>query len=220
MYQHRWKHAELAAELENLTDEEIITGFSNDSINDRDFEPEESSSDSESDTEDGGNNSDDVVPLANLINGRRWKPVNGDRLTFDTFPNNTGVNPAIAVELAGKDPVDFFNYFINDDIINLFVTETNRFASQKIIGITNSGNQTGKERIAKWVDTNPLEMRKFLGIIIWMCLLQVPQLRDYWSKDLLYQNNISKIMSRNRFENILSMFHTCDNESPRDMKDK
>ncbi|XP_050313671.1 uncharacterized protein LOC126748459 [Anthonomus grandis grandis] len=189
----------------------------------KDFEPEESSSDSESDTEDGGNNSDgdpdDVVFLANLINGQRWKPVNGDRLTFDTFPNNTGVNPAIAVELAGNH-VDFLNYFINDDIINLFVTETNRFASQKIIGITNSGNQTGKERIVKWVDTDPLEMRKFLRIIIWMGLLQVPQLRDYWSKGLLYQNNIPKIMSRNRFENILSMFHTCDNESPRDMDNR
>lgn len=48
----------------------------------------------------------------------------------------------------------------------------------------------------------------FLGIILWMGLMQFPQLRDYWSTT--YGNSIRK-MSHNRFEMLLSMFHIVDN---------
>lgn len=59
-----------------------------------------------------------------------------------------------------------------------------------------------------------------MGIVIWMGLLQVPQLRDYWSKSIVYQNKIPTVMSRNRFENILGMFHTTDNDRQRNVDDR
>lgn len=101
---------------------------------------------------------DDIAWLVNLVNKRKWEPVDGNRLAFNIFPQNTGVKPDVETALAGKDPIDFFNYLIDEDMINLFVTETNRFAAQNIIAAANSGNQAQKARLAKWVDTNPSEM--------------------------------------------------------------
>lgn len=236
---------ELARELEDLSDFDEITGFSDDSIADRDFFPDSSDSEEEfyesngeanlSDRvhnhNDGAANrsdeaasseseysSDDNVPLATLITNKKWEPVSGDRTTFAFTPPQTGAHPDVVAQLTGKDPIDYFKHFIDDEIMSLLVTETNRFAAQSIA--SNSTKRLTQSRLQKWVDTDIEEMQKFLGIVLWMGLIQLPQLRDYWSTNMLYGNNIPKIMSRNRFEMLLAMLHTCDNEGPRDPDDR
>lgn len=211
---------ELAAELENMSDNDEITGFSDDSIEDKDFSPANDSYDSSSEDDDAAaspesddsDSSDDNVPLANLVHHRRWEPVAGDRNNFAFTSLYTGGNPNVVQELQGQDPIAFFKHFIDDEVVTLLVTETNRFAAQNTAA--GAANRT-KSRMTKWVDTNNTEMQKFLGITMWMGLMQLPQLRDYWSTNMLYENGIPKIMSRNRFEMLLSMFHICDNEQPR-----
>ena len=131
-----------------------------------------------------------------------WDPVTGSRKTFTIIPQNLRVSDDVAKKLTGKDPIDFYNYFIDDEVIALFVTETNRFALQNI---------KPKPKIKPWSDTDPLEMRKFIGMLLWMGLLPLPKIRDYWSTNTLYGNNISKIMTRNRFEQLLNNLHFCDN---------
>jgi hypothetical protein len=46
-----------------------------------------------------------------------------------------------------------------------------------------------------------------------MGLLKTSQLRDYWSRNFLFETNVKKIMSRNRFEQLLIMLHFNDNEA-------
>ncbi|XP_050301553.1 piggyBac transposable element-derived protein 4-like [Anthonomus grandis grandis] len=204
---------ELAKELENLSDDESrdiiedeITRFSDDSLVYKDFIPVESDLSSDNDSS------------ATLTTKQKWDHVQGDRLSFSESPQNVSVVPAVSADFAGKEPTNFFNYFIDDEMINLFVTETNRFASQRIAAAIADPNR--KAKVPKWVDTNPVEMRKFFGIILWMGLLPMPQLRDYWSTKSLYQNRIPTIMSRNRFEGILGMFHVSDNEKDRPSDDR
>lgn len=56
-------------------------------------------------------------------------------------------------------------------------------------------------RLSKWNDCDAAEMKKFLGLLIWMGLKKLPKISDYWSTDALYENNVVKrVMSRNRFE--------------------
>lgn len=66
-------------------------------------------------------------------------------------------------------------------------------------------------RISKWYDTDRTETRNFLGIILWMGLNSLPSLAHYWRQDFLFVNNINKVMSRNRFELLLSVFHCGNN---------
>lgn len=220
---------ELAMELENISDEDSIiledenTGYSDDSIDDRDFvlESDSKSSDNElssSSASSSEEDPDDAVPLAQLVTRKIWDRVQGNRLLFNASPQNVGVDPNVRAKLAGKSPVDFFNHFIDDETIDLFVTETNRFAAQRIASA--AANPNRRTRLPKWVDTESTEMRRFLGIILWMGLLPLPQVRDYWSTKTLYQNRIPHIMSRNRFEGLLGMFHVSDNETARVQNDR
>lgn len=59
-------------------------------------------------------------------------------------------------------PVDFFKQFITDEVIELFVTETNRFAAQFLA----SASLTPHSRAHDWKSTDPTEMQKFLGMLL------------------------------------------------------
>ncbi|KAL3280325.1 hypothetical protein HHI36_017814 [Cryptolaemus montrouzieri] len=57
-----------------------------------------------------------------------------------------------------------------------------------------------KAKSKPWFHTDCEEIERFFGIFVWMGLMKTPQLRDYWSRSFSYQNNIGKVMTRNRFE--------------------
>lgn len=61
------------------------------------------------------------------------------------------------------------------------VIETNRYAQQKI----RTENPSNQSRLKQWKEVDADEMEKFVGIIIWMGLVKLPKLIDYWSKNLL-----------------------------------
>ena len=65
----------------------------------------------------------------------------------------------------------------------------------------------------KWKDTSTKEIEKFFGIIIFMGIVQLPQLRLYWSKDPMHKNElIVRSMTRNRFDRLLKCLHFCNND--------
>lgn len=66
--------------------------------------------------------------------------------------------------------------------------------------------------LANWTDTDEKEIWLFIGILIWMGLSVKPSIRDYWSTKIIYRNDISKLISRRRFETLLSNFHLSDNQ--------
>lgn len=213
----------------DVTNEEV-TGFSDDSLADEDYSPGEntdnSDSDSEWDLDDEGeteeddpdettneeSNEDEAVPFTALINQSKWEPVSDERVTFQFTISDTGVPPDIIQKLEGQHPVEYFLHFIDEEIITLFVEETNRFASQQ--------PPNHRKKMQQWKDTNAEEMKQFIGTIIWMGLMQLPKMRDYWAKKKIYSNPMSTVISRNRYEYILSMFHLSDNSQLRDPRDR
>ncbi|XP_046663055.1 piggyBac transposable element-derived protein 4-like [Homalodisca vitripennis] len=87
------------------------------------------------------------------------------------------------------------------------VIETNRNAS-KILQETRLSRSS---RLKKWTPTDEIEMRKFIGILIWMGLANHPRITDYWSGNILYKNSVAcKVMSRNRFQLMLLFSHFND----------
>lgn len=103
----------------------------------------------------------------------------------------------------------YLNLSITDEIINLIVLETNRNANQVLFKY----RLTKSSRFCKWVPTNNVEIKQFLGLLMWMGLVQMPRLKDFWSVKKLYKNCITKnIMSRNRFELIIRFWYFSDKE--------
>jgi len=62
-----------------------------------------------------------------------------------------------------------------------------------------------------WKRTDSVETEKFLGLLLMMSILKKPLIAQYWSKNPLYSTPLfGLVMSRNRFQLLLSMLHFND----------
>ena len=101
-------------------------------------------------------------------------------------------------------PILVFRKFVAEEILNLFVDQTNIYGKQK--KRRNSRNNT-----LPWEDVITKDTESFLGIIIVMGINNLPSMKHYWSKDNVFHNSfISSIMSRNRFLQILYNLHRAE----------
>ncbi|KAG5892800.1 hypothetical protein JTB14_007302 [Gonioctena quinquepunctata] len=142
--------------------------------------------------------SEEGTSVANAMNAAIvWGPVNGDNLHKFTFEDkdSAGFSGFLYENFYNKSPLEFYEYFVDDDISFMMVEETNRYALQN-----REKSEKKSARIATWRNTDVAEMERFLGIVIWMGLCRFPSLQSYWSKNTLYPNHIKKIMPRNRFQ--------------------
>lgn len=92
-------------------------------------------------------------------------------------------------------PLSYFKMFIDDDIINNIVEQTNLYSVQKNF---------------RSVNTNYTEMCQFLGIHIMSGIIQMPAFRMFWANATRLPI-IADVMPRNRFEKLRAMLHFNDN---------
>ena len=119
--------------------------------------------------------------------------------------------PGLKIQMNSMQPIDFFKLFLTDDLINLMVTETNRYADQEInkhLPLRRSS------RLNPWKSVDHQEMCQFLGILLHMGCVKLPTFEHYWSTNILYRIPIfSKVMPRNKFQLILRFWHFIDNNT-------
>lgn len=136
-----------------------------------------------------------------------WKDVVSTPLTFPEYPRS---GSKINVQVSGDIDVLFcYKLFITDEVLDLIVRETNRYAEQQC------RKQSGsKSRTRKWTPTYKEEILNFFSISITMGLVPLPYINLYWSKDPIFHNDfISSIMARDRYLLLLKFFHFNDNEN-------
>ncbi|XP_035217646.1 arfGAP with SH3 domain, ANK repeat and PH domain-containing protein-like [Stegodyphus dumicola] len=90
--------------------------------------------------------------------------------------------------------------FIGDDLFNLFATQTNLSHNQQ-----NNDNNNASTKNKAWIDTNVVEMKKLLGLVILMGIVRKPEQDDYWEER--YEFIRSKYVDR-KFA-----IHTCSDEN-------
>ncbi|XP_018572737.1 piggyBac transposable element-derived protein 4-like [Anoplophora glabripennis] len=155
--------------------------------------------------------SEDSVDL-NAVAEPEWKNPVGNHIDFpDDYVKKGGINPELAAALVDCSPFEFFSVFLDKDVINLMVEQTNLYATQVIC----SGEDIPKSsRLHQWTPTTHEEMLKFLGLVGYMGLVKMPTIRHYWSRKRLFRCNgvVSNTMSRNRFELLLLLWHFSDND--------
>ncbi|KAL1518182.1 hypothetical protein ABEB36_001844 [Hypothenemus hampei] len=111
--------------------------------------------------------------------------------------------------LMGLDPdrkytaLECFKLFVDDDLINLMVQETNKYARSKFIRY---GYHQGF--LSGWLDVNFKEMTQFIALIIFMSLKRLPVTDLYWSTGRLYFNTVAcRVFTQTRFYRILKFWH-------------
>ena len=102
------------------------------------------------------------------------------------------------------------------DLLHLSIEHNIPTAEFLFLNTLSATNKNEKFPISpkKWVPTNAVEMRKFLGLIMYMGLCRFGEIRDYWRSCELYTQNLApKTMSRNRFQILLRSLHFEDNSN-------
>lgn len=188
--------------------------FSSDSFDDSDSDPiycveSENNSDSQesSDDEVDENQIEHLILSTPNNSQSNWKAVTGTNQKNFNFMGNSG--PLVILD-EDMGPMDYFKLFCTDEIIQLMVIETNRNAQQFL----NTQQITRGSRFSFWQPINQNDMEKFMGLLMWMGLVKMTSIADYWSKAERYKNGVApKTMSRNKFELILRFWHFEDNET-------
>lgn len=124
-----------------------------------------------------------------------WHWVKKDLALNEGFPESDLI-PKVTTDEA-KTPLSMFRKIVDDDLVEHLTFETNRYLVQK--------NKT------KVKPVRSEEIRKFLGIILYMSVVSLPFRRMYWSR-LLRQSRVADCMTRNRFDEIISLFHASNND--------
>lgn len=83
------------------------------------------------------------------------------------------------------------------------------YALQKLSSTTFSC----QSRMYKWTNTDVEEMHNWLGLVLRMGLVQLPEVGLYWSSSPLFSTNFGNVMSRNRFQILSTMILYSNNET-------
>lgn len=92
-----------------------------------------------------------------------------------------------------QDPLQYFKFFMTDEILEYIVEESNAFAMTK--------NANANENANTPLNLTCLELKKFIGSVLWMSCVKLPQSRLYWSSDV-GQEIIKRAFTCNRWEQI------------------
>ena len=110
-----------------------------------------------------------------------------------------------STSLKEPEPVSVSRTFFTEEILNLITDQTNIYGKGK----KQSSNQ---RKTNKWKDVSKKEIESFLGLVILMGINDLPNIKLYWSKDMMFHNTfISSIMSRDRFLEISYNLHLANN---------
>ncbi|KAH8031452.1 hypothetical protein HPB51_017224 [Rhipicephalus microplus] len=104
--------------------------------------------------------------------------------------------------------LDFFRLF-TAEVIRAICLNTNKYAWTHILE-----KPTYSEKDGSWKEVTPEEMMKFIGLLMYMGILELPRLNLYWSTTKMLSELLPpKVMSRRRFTALLAMLHVSDPET-------
>jgi len=106
------------------------------------------------------------------------QPNMNSNIVFNPNNDDVGINPDIIETMVSLSPFDIFSLFFDDEVINLLVVETNKYAQDKL----NKQENSRSARIKKWTNIDK-ELKCFFGIVMWMGLNKKPSIAHYWKSD-------------------------------------
>ncbi|XP_072143614.1 piggyBac transposable element-derived protein 4-like [Dermacentor andersoni] len=101
-----------------------------------------------------------------------------------------------------------FMMFFTAEMISTFCAHTNKYAWMKIFEKPSYAQPDGS-----WLEVTPPEMLRFIALLMYMGIVQLPRLHLYWNTGTIYGGLLpGKIMSRKRFFSLLAFLHVSDPE--------
>lgn len=128
-----------------------------------------------------------------------WKATEKFNPAENVVGNSSYTPPPPSVSLVGTTPYEKFLYFFDDEVLDLIVMETNKYAAS---------HQASDFTITKE------DVQIAFGILLYSGYVYMPGRRMYWSTDEDTQHDyIASSMPRNKFDQILQYLHVADNNN-------
>src|SRR5215469_1146983 len=107
------------------------------------------------------------------------------------YENLSGPKHSLPV---GSSEKDFFELFVTNDFYNKVAEETNKYAalSQRKAGTVDNNRK----------DTNVEEIQAYIGILIYMGLVDLPEIDDYFQGDFCACSIVRQAMTLKRFKKL------------------
>ena len=122
------------------------------------------------------------------------------------FTANAGIKANISSDTK---PSDIYNLFLTDELLEVIVAETNRYASQFLA----THNVKPHSRATAWRETDVEEIRKLIGLVFLMGVVRKPTVDSYWSgNSLMATPFFPRTMPRDRFSLLLKFLHFSNSE--------
>ncbi|XP_029926608.1 piggyBac transposable element-derived protein 4-like isoform X3 [Myripristis murdjan] len=107
-----------------------------------------------------------------------------------------GVQPPL--NIGNPSPIEIFTHFFDVEVLKVLCKHTNMKAERNL--------EKGKKFV--WTEISPQEMKKYLGMLLYMAVLHLPKVRDFWRKDSIFHLAFpATVMPRDRFLAIYSNLH-------------
>lgn len=134
------------------------------------------------------------------INSKEFKKITWKKQNFQlrkgetTFTGNKELDEGIKNL---KTPYEFFMYFFTEKLVEEIAVQSNLYARQR--------------NIQSKFSVSPDEIKKFMGILVFMSVYRYPNIRSYWGKHSF--EDIRETMTRRIFDEIRSNLHFRDTSS-------
>lgn len=99
--------------------------------------------------------------------------------------------------------LDYFTLFFDLPLLQQITSATNKYARSKTMK-----NTTNK----KWKDTSVEEIEAYIGILIYMGLVDLSEVKDYFIGDFCLCPSVRQVMTYNRYVNISEYFRLNEDE--------
>lgn len=184
---------------------------SDDSESDEDVDFDfDSSSEEDSDDSFNDSESDDEESIDEMIaSSRAWCRIDLNNIPARPprfqFKGSSGLTFTVS---SPPQPLELYEAYFDDELLDVIVAETNRYASQ----LLNSRNLGKHSRFRKWFPVTREELRVCFSLLMLQGIVKKPNERLYWSKSRLIETPaFGEIMPGNRFQLVMRMLHFVDN---------
>ncbi|CAI8058444.1 PiggyBac transposable element-derived protein 4, partial [Geodia barretti] len=89
--------------------------------------------------------------------------------------------------MSSQTPADFFHLMFTDDLLDMIIEETNRYAQARIETLEEEGQLGPRSRFNKWRPLTRSELWGFLAIILNMGIIHLPDIESYWKTSWVCQ---------------------------------
>ena len=156
------------------------------------------SDDEQPEAMDTGDKQNDISPTGNHMLAHCPPAVQYQWVNKDLKETEFSNKPTARHFTEPQTPTALFSAFFNDDVIEYMVRMSNLYAQ--------------RDKSKHSFSTDVAEMRLFLAMLLLSGYSVLPRRKMYWeNSDDVFNRAMSHAMSRNRFEEILSVFHLADN---------